>query len=287
MQTGNCSPASVCFVIRTYNEEAYIGRVLSVLQEQEDVTAVREVIIVDSGSNDRTVAIAQQWPVKLLRIPKEEFDYSEALNLGIGHSQSEIIINLSAHAIPSGTTWLARMVSHFSDSSVAGVYCRQLPWPDAPSREVRRIKTEFGEKRFIYDRMPLDKRVPFTNSAGCIRRSLWERHRFRLPWGEDFEWATWAVANGYKIVYEPEVSVYHSHNLTCRQAAGRLINSEKSADLELDRQRTMRLTLRQAAGHVYRDLKELLSLGKSEPGRFRMAWESIVRAYWFLWDFGR
>ena len=285
-ETKNPTAAEVSFVIRTYNEAEFIGRLLEVLSAQEPRTA-SEVVVVDSGSTDDTVAIAQRWRVRVIQIPRAQFDYSEALNLGIRNARGQLIMNLSAHAIPCGNRWLSAMISHFSDPSVAGVYCRQAPWPDASRREVRRIRGEFGETAVVYDRMPSDQRVPFTNSAGCLRRSLWERHPFRLPWGEDFEWATWAVANGYKIVYEPSVWVNHSHNLTSRQAARRLINCEKSTDLELSRRRTMRLTLRQAAGHAYRDLKELLGLGTGEPGRLRAAWESVARAYWFLRDFKR
>ena len=277
----------VSFVIRTFNEGEFIGRLLEVLSVQEAGPARCEVIIVDSGSTDETLSIAQRWPVRIRRIPKEEFDYSDALNRGIADARSPLIINLSAHAIPSSKTWLASMISHFVDPFVAGVFCRQLPWPDAPGREVRRIKSEFGEIPISYDKLSPHRRVPFTNSAGCIRRSLWEKHPFRLPWGEDFEWATWAVANGHKIIYEPGVSVYHSHNLTCRQAARRLVNCEKSTDVELGRPRTTRLTVRQAAGHAYRDVKELFTLGDSEPERLRAAWEAIQRAYWFFRDFKR
>ncbi len=281
------APILVSFVVRTYNEAAFIGRLLTAIGAQKGLSAEPEVVVVDSGSTDDTVAIVQRWPVKVLRIPREEFDYSEALNLGISKSCGELVVNISAHAIPAGTGWLAGMVSHFADERVAGVYCRQVPWPDADQREVRRIGREFGEAPAVYDRVPADGRVPFTNSAGCIRRSVWERHRFRLPWGEDFEWATWAVAHGFQIVYEPSVCVFHSHNLTCRQAARRLINSERSTDLELGRRRTLAFTLRQAAGHACRDIRELLALGAEEPSRLQSGWQAVARAYWFLRDFGR
>lgn len=276
---------SVSFVIRTYNEAEFIGRLFQVLNAQQPRPAQHEIIVVDSGSTDDTLAIAERWPVKILRIAKEKFDYSDALNLGISNAAGQLIVNLSAHAIPIEPTWLSTIVSHFSDPQIAGVYCRQRPWPDAPSREVRRIRSEFGSNPITHVKTLADQRVPFTNSAGCLRRSLWEKHPFNLPWGEDFEWATWAVANGYRIVYEPRVSVYHSHNLTCRQAARRLINGEKATDLVLSRRRTSRLTLRQAAGHACRDLKELLSLRDAETDRLAKVRECLLRAYWFWRDF--
>ncbi|MGB7712111.1 MAG: glycosyltransferase [Microcoleus sp.] len=67
-------------VIRCYNEEQHIGRLLSGIMEQSvrDV----EIILVDSGSTDATVAIASRYPIKLLSIQPQEFSFGRALNLG-------------------------------------------------------------------------------------------------------------------------------------------------------------------------------------------------------------
>jgi glycosyltransferase involved in cell wall biosynthesis len=61
-------------VIRCYNEEKHIGRLLEGILQQtvKDV----EVILVDSGSTDATVAIAQSiYPIKLISIKPEEFSF--------------------------------------------------------------------------------------------------------------------------------------------------------------------------------------------------------------------
>ena len=57
-------------VIRCYNEEQHIGRLLAGIIEQtvKDV----EVIPVDSGSTDATFSIACPYPVKVLSIKPEE-----------------------------------------------------------------------------------------------------------------------------------------------------------------------------------------------------------------------
>ena len=150
MISATTSPTDVGFIIRTYNEAGFIGRLLQILDAQETTKSL-SIVVVDSESTDDTVAIAQRWPVQIVRIPKARFDYSQALNLGISRSRSPLIVNISAHAIPSGSAWLAGIVSHLRNPSVAGAYCRQLPWPDASSREVRRIKSEFGEKPITFD----------------------------------------------------------------------------------------------------------------------------------------
>ena len=60
-------PGSCSIVIRAYNEEKHIGRLLEGIRQQtiKDV----EVILVDSGSTDSTVAIAESYGAKIVRIP--------------------------------------------------------------------------------------------------------------------------------------------------------------------------------------------------------------------------
>jgi glycosyltransferase involved in cell wall biosynthesis len=287
MQPDSSSGQILSFVIRTYNEAAFIGRLLQTLQDQKNVAAEKEIVIVDSESTDDTVRIAQQWPVKLIRMRKSEFDYSKALNLGIEQSRGDLIVILSAHSIPTDANWLARMMACFADPLVAGACSRQEAWPDANWREVRRINHTFGNKSLTYDKNSNLSELTFSNAASCIRRSVWMQHPFSLPAAEDREWAQWAVANNFRIVYEAGVSVYHSHNESCRQTARRAIDLEKAADLEKQRCRTVLLTLRQAAGWIWRDLRDVLRLENPKPNRFRLAAECFARAYWFMREFNR
>src|SRR5215471_1699720 len=144
MPTAETSDRVVSFIVRSYTEAAFIGRLLQTLQDQKDISLEQEIVVVDSELTDDTVRIARQWPVKLVQIRKREFHYSRALNLGIAESRGELIVILSAHSIPASATWLSQMLGHFRDQKIAAVYCRQIPWPDANWREVRRINQTFG-----------------------------------------------------------------------------------------------------------------------------------------------
>jgi len=55
---------SCSIVIRAYNEEKHIVRLLTGIQQQtvQDV----QVILVDSGSTDRTVELASAFPVQIV-----------------------------------------------------------------------------------------------------------------------------------------------------------------------------------------------------------------------------
>ena len=78
-------PASI--IIRSYNEEEHIGRLLQGIFEQSVKNI--EVIIVDSGSRDNTLKIARTFPVIIHEINPREFSFGRALNLGCHAASGE------------------------------------------------------------------------------------------------------------------------------------------------------------------------------------------------------
>ena len=92
------APKACSIVIRSYNEERHIGRLLAGIMEQtvKDV----DIILVDSGSTDATVAIASQFPVTILHIDPEDFSFGRSLNLGCAAAKKDVIVLASAHVYP-------------------------------------------------------------------------------------------------------------------------------------------------------------------------------------------
>ncbi len=227
IRRGPCPEVS--FIIRARNEEALIGRCLESIAAQKTKT-VGEVIVVDSGSTDRTLEIVREFPSRIIEIDRHAFTYSSALNRGIEASHGRFVVPISAHVIPEGTGWLATLLECMNDVRVAGAHGRELPWPDADLYERLRLGPIFRPWRIerSLDALgdeddPNDERLYFfSNAAACIRRELWERHPFaELPYAEDLEWARWALRSGYRIVYEPEARAFHSHRESLWSRASR------------------------------------------------------------------
>lgn len=276
----------ISVVIRTFNEAKFIGRLIENFRAQKDTGTITEIIVVDSGSTDGTVDIVKNLNVKLIEIAKSEFNYSYSLNLGIKRTKSDLIVILSAHAIPSQNDWLQKMISHFENSKVAGVYSRQIPWPDADLHETLRIERMFGEIPRSFSKKTPNADMHFSNAASCISRCVWEKHPFVImPAAEDQEWSHLVIENGYIIIYEPEAAVYHSHNESCRKAAQRMIQLEKSADIRLSRKRNMVLTIKQSIGWFIRSIKQILSPTYGNGRRVRLASQCIARSFWYIVDF--
>ena len=204
--TGSCS-----IIIRAYNEEKYIGRLLEGIQRQtlKDV----EIILVDSGSTDSTVSIAESHGARVVRIPSAEFTFGRSLNYGIKEAKREFIVIVSAHVYPVYPDWLETLLHPFQDERVAVAYGKQRGPEFA----------KFSEQQIFHQWYPdfskPNQETAFCNNANAaIRKSLWEENNYdeTLTGLEDLAWAKWAKERGHSIAYVAEAEIIHVHNETPR-----------------------------------------------------------------------
>ncbi len=93
MERPNFSQPYLSIVIPAYNEEKTLRRVLTRVLE---VPGLREVIVVDDGSQDETAAIAETFAareprVRVIRQAKNK-GKTEALKTGFAHTSGEIVV---------------------------------------------------------------------------------------------------------------------------------------------------------------------------------------------------
>lgn len=198
-------------VIRAYNEEQHIGRLMAGI-EQQNVRNV-QIILVDSGSTDATVSIARRYGAEVVHILPQDFTFGRSLNLGVAQARAERVVIASAHVYPVYPDWLEQLVKPLDDPQVALTYGKQRGTPTSKFSEHQVFRQWFPET----PRPQQDH--PFCNNANAaIRRSLWEQHSYdeSLPALEDLAWARWAQLQGYQIRYVPEAEIVHVHRETWR-----------------------------------------------------------------------
>lgn len=206
----------ISIVIRAYNEERHIGRLLEGIAQQN--LGETEIILVDSGSTDATLEIARRYALRVVHIQPDEFTFGRSLNRGIAASQGEIIVIASAHVYPVYPDWLERLLAPFSDPQVALAYGKQRGNATAKFSEGQIFARWYPESS------DLQQAHPFCNNANAaIRRSLWQLHLYdeSLSGLEDLDWAHWAVGEGYRLAYVAEAEVIHVHNETPRAVYNR------------------------------------------------------------------
>jgi rhamnosyltransferase len=204
--TGSCS-----IIIRAYNEEKHIGRLLEGIGHQtlKDV----EMILVDSGSTDSTVSITELFGVKVVNIRPEEFTFGRSLNYGIKEAKREFIVIVSAHVYPVYPDWLETLLRPFQDDNVALTYGRQR------GPEFAKFSEQQVFHQWYPDTSKPKQETTFCNNANAaIRKSLWGKNNYdeTLTGLEDLAWAKWAKEQGHAIAYVAEAEIIHVHNETAR-----------------------------------------------------------------------
>ena len=87
-----------------------------------------EVLVIDSGSVDDTLVVAQTFPTKITRIKPEEFHHGKTRNLGAELASGRILVYITQDALPLSNDWLKKLTDSFSEPNVAMVVGRQIPW---------------------------------------------------------------------------------------------------------------------------------------------------------------
>jgi rhamnosyltransferase len=199
---------SVALIIRCFNEERHIARLLTGALRQ--TRPPDEIIVVDSGSTDQTVRIASAFDVTVVKISPEEFSFGRALNRGVGAAAGyDVCVFASAHVYPVYDTWLEHLVGALHSPDVALAYGRQQTPPGG----------RFSEARLLHRWFPVDSAPrqdhPFCNNANAaVRRAVWEELPYdeELTGLEDLDWAKRAMERGHAISYVAEAPVVHVHD---------------------------------------------------------------------------
>jgi rhamnosyltransferase len=193
-------------IVRTKDKERSLEAALRSLRRQ---TVEPEIILVDSGSRDRTLEIGRRYSNKLLEIPEEDFSYGRALNVGAAAASAPVHFALSAHCQLRAADWIERSLELYRRSDVAGTCGMATPVPGRPAEGV------FYQNADHIHRHPL---WGFSNHASSWRAEVWREFPFdeELPAAEDKEWAIRVLDTGWVLAFDPTLDVSADH----RFAAG-------------------------------------------------------------------
>lgn len=258
-------------VIRAFNEGKHLPRLLEGIRHQT-VKEV-EIILVDSGSTDDTVALASSFGARIVHIPPQEFTFGRSLNLGMQAATHELVVIASAHVYPVYPDWLERLLEPFEDAQVALAYGKQRGMHT----------TKFSEHQILAQWFPEQSQArqnhPFCNNANaCIRRSLWQAQPYdeTLTGLEDLAWAKWALGQGHALAYVAEAEIIHIHDERPR-GVFRRYEREAMAFKRLYPEAHFSLydVLRMAVGNIASDLWH--------AAQQRVLWKSFASIFWFRW----
>jgi glycosyltransferase involved in cell wall biosynthesis len=210
--------ADVTIVFRALNEEKYFEEALKACRSQVLDGLTFDIVLVDSGSTDRTLEIAKKYECQIVHIPKHQFSFGRSLNWGCEAASGDYLIFISAHCIPTHDRWLQNLIQPLIDDVATYSYGRQI------GNEV----SKFSEKQLFAKYFPDFDKAPqdgfFINNANsAIKKSSWTTFKFDedVTGLEDMVLGKQLVAAGEKIAYIADAPVIHIHEETYRQVKRR------------------------------------------------------------------
>jgi succinoglycan biosynthesis protein ExoA len=209
---------SVDVLMSTLNEEAYIGRCLTEVLEQDYEPSLVRVILVDGGSTDSTVALAHSIAREDERLTViadgKRRNLPAALNLALETSNAELVAKIDAHGFPE-RDFLRRAVEIFAsvDPEVACVGGRPLQEGSSPFGEAVALArtSRFGVGGSVYAGKAAREFVD-TVQCGVYRRSALDDVGFfdeGMNYGEDEELNWRLVRAGYKILLDETMRFHY------------------------------------------------------------------------------
>lgn len=207
----------VSVIIPTLNSESTIEECLRSIYSTRNAPPF-EVIVVDAESTDNTIELAKKYPVKLLFSDKPQ---SRQRNVGINHATGDIIAFTDSDC-QVNEDWLSTLSKHFDDLSVASVGGPNLTpedgsfWAQCFGVLMESSLGSAGVRNTVkYKSVREVKHNPPVNSA--IRQSVLQEvgdfpEGFAIS--EDVVLDAKIKRKGYKLIYDPQLVVWHHRRKT-------------------------------------------------------------------------
>lgn len=214
---------NIQIIIPTHNAGKCLERLFKSIQKQKNV--IYDTLIIDSGSIDSTIDIAEKYKAMIKKIRKEDFNHGGTRQVGVELCENaEIIVFLTQDTILADENAIAEISKVFANYKIGCAYGRQLPNTNATVlaaharlfnySSVSRIKS-------IEDKLELGIKTAFiSNSFAAYRKKiLMDVGGFptNTILSEDTYVAAKMLLAGWKVAYCAEAKVYHSHNYTMVQ----------------------------------------------------------------------
>ncbi|MFA6217645.1 MAG: glycosyltransferase family 2 protein [Candidatus Omnitrophota bacterium] len=194
----------VCLYIPCYNSEKTIRLSLEAVLKQS--YPLKEVLVIDDCSSDKSVEIVSSYPVKLLRLDTNS-GLASVRNIAIHTLKSEYVASVDADCVPE-KDWLKYSMRRFDRKGIAGVGGKLVERNQSSLADIWRsvhMKQHWdgagNNPEFLFGSNTVFKKETLVNIGGYneILRNNYE----------DVDICNRLEKAGYSYVYEPEAIAYH------------------------------------------------------------------------------
>ena len=183
------------------------------------------ILVVDSQSDDDTVQQAKEYKcVRLIEIKRSDFDHGGTRNFAFKECNTPVVVMMTQDALPVDSECMENLLAPLMDERVAAVCARQVAKPEA--KLVEKVVREFRypETRLTWSKDDTQKlgirSYLLSDVCTAYRRSAYnDVGGFESPiiTNEDMLIAADFLDAGYRLAYQSEACVWHSHQYSLWQ----------------------------------------------------------------------
>ena len=201
--------------MRTFNVAWIVDQSLASLMGQQDIQI--DLIIVDSGSTDKTLDMISHYQHTFIAIESKDYFPGKVLNQAIEIAKYDTIVFINSDVVLLNPYSLKNLISPLEHQLTAGSFGRQIVRPDADLWVRDDYECAFPSS----DHTP--KWMHYSLPIAAMKKSIWKKIPFYTnSWGsEDTYWGIQVKKAGYNIAYVKDAIAMHSHNYTLKQLASR------------------------------------------------------------------
>lgn len=205
-----------------YNAEQYIINLDKSLKRQKKVK-VSNILYLLTESNDNTEKILKNLNLNYKKIKVADFSHSLTREEAIMTSNADIVALITQDIVIEDELWLYKLVKNIGKDKIAAAFSRQIT-------KYNNIEKYTREKNYpnvsrIVSKKDINKlglnTFFFSDASSALDVNIYKKlngyDNKKLPISEDMYYAYKVIMNGYKISYESDSIIYHSHNFKLKE----------------------------------------------------------------------
>lgn len=205
-----------------YQGEKYILKLHNSLLKQKNVN-INQIKYILTESTDNSENILKNNKLNYKKIKKQEFSHSLVRENAIYESNADIVCLISQDIVIEDEYWLSKLVAPLLNNKAEASYSRQISKFNNIEKYTR--EANYSKKSLIKSKDSINelglKTFFFSDAASAIKKDIFIKlngyDKKNLPINEDMYFAYKLIMNNYRIAYQADSIVYHSHKFKLKE----------------------------------------------------------------------
>ena len=191
----------------------------------EQTIPPEEIVVVDSASDDgMPERAAEKEKVRRITLRREDFDHGGTRDLALRTCTAPFAVMMTQDATPVNNRCMENLLAPFTDPTVAAVCGRQIAKPEAKPAEKAVRAFRYPMESDVWEKKDIERKgisaYLLSDVCAAYRVSAYEAvggFKHPIETNEDMLMAADLLDAGYKLAYQGNAAVFHSHDYTLRE----------------------------------------------------------------------